>query len=108
MNKFHLVLNEIAKHIDSDTLKSMKYMCRNFIMPAKMEKIKTPLELLTVLEEDYKIFDGDVCFLIDLLKSEKPALVKKLVPFNFAANESLQESMSFSERQQPTHNAQSK
>ena len=76
MTKFHLVLNEIAKHIDTNALKSMKYMCKTFIKPAKMEKIETPLEFLAELEECGKIRDGDVQFLINLLKFEKPCWLK--------------------------------
>ena len=114
MSNFYRVLNEVSKYIDTDTLNSMKYMCGNVVVPAKMEKVTTALDLLKELEGCGKIRDGDVQFLIDLLVSEKkPILVEKLVQFNYSANESLldQESLSLrsvwqQSQQQPALNPQ--
>ena len=113
MSDFHRTLNDISKHIDSNTLKNMKYMCRGVVVPAKMEEIKCPLDLLRELEECNKIYDGNVQFLISLLVTEKKFnLVDKLVPLNGLANETLQESLSLHAEQYyeqtPALNLQSK
>ena len=90
-------------------------MCGNDVVPAKMEKVTTPLDLLNELEVCGKIRDGDVQFLISLLDSEnKPMLVEKLTQFNYSANESsFQESLSFrseshQSQQQPSLNPHDK
>ena len=111
MSDFHRVLNELSKHIDSDTLNGLKYMCQDLFKPAKLEKITTSLMLLTELERCDKIHDGDVQFLIHLLQSEgKSPLVEKLLPLNYSANETVQETLSFCtehhSQQQPVHNSQ--
>lgn len=100
MSDFHRTLIDISKCIDSNAFKHMKFMCRGVIMPAKMEEVKCPLDLLRELEECSKIYDGNVQFLINLLASEK---IEKLVPFNGLANETLQESLSLHAEQ---HNQQ--
>ena len=110
MSDFHRVLNEVAKYIDSETLSSLKFMCKDLFKPAKLEKINTPLMLLTELEQCSKIRDGDVQFLIRLLESEeKSMLVGKLLQLNYSANETVQESLSFCtehhSHQQPVNNS---
>ena len=110
MSDFYRVLNEVAKHIDSDTLNSLKFMCQNLFKPAKLETINTPLKLLTELERCGKIRDGDVQFLIRMLQSEgKSTLIERLVPLNNSAIETVQESLSFCtehhSHQQPVHNS---
>ena len=57
MSDFHRTLNDISKHIDSN---NMKYMCQGVVMPAEMEEIKCPLNLLRELEECSKIYDGNI------------------------------------------------
>ena len=111
---FHWVLSDISKQINSDTLDRMKYKCRGVLSAMQMDKIKTSLDLLKELEECGKISDGDVAFLIQLLESEgKSKLVPTLLLYNYnVANETMQESLSFSpeehSQQQPVRNSQGK
>ena len=110
MSDFHRVLNEVAKDIDSETLNSLKFMCKDVFKPWELEIINTPLKFLIKLEQRGKIHEGDVQFLIRLLESEeKSMLVGKLLQLNYSANETVQESLSFCTEhhfhQQPVNNS---
>lgn len=96
MEKFHLTLIEVSKYITSDVLDDMKYLCQDVVVPARMEKVKSSLDLFRALEECGKISITNTQYLIDLLEAEgKSNLVEKLVPFNHTAvTDVLQESSS--------------
>ena len=82
-SKFNRTLIELSQHITSDLLENMKYMCQDVVLPAKMERVKTALNLFQALEECGKISINDTQYLMDLLEAEgKSKLVEKLRPFN--------------------------
>ena len=106
MDNFRRTVIDVSKHINSDTLKNMKYACKDFIMPAKMGEIKCPLDLLKELEECNKICKGNVQFLIGLLENEeKYDLAGKLAPFNHLTSETSQESFYTEQHQQQPSSA---
>ena len=81
--RFRLTLVELSKHITSDVLDSLKYICQDAVVPSRMEKVKNALDLFLALEECGKISMNDTQYLIELLEAEgKSSLVSKLTPFN--------------------------
>ena len=79
MGNFHQTLHELSSHISPDTLDGLKYLCQDALSEAQMNSVKTPLDLLSALEENGKISAGNIEYLVELLKSEgKSELVKRL------------------------------
>jgi len=79
--RFHWTLIELSKQITSDVLDNLKYMCQDVVVPTRMEKVKTPLDLFQALEECGKLSINNVQYLVDLLEAEgKAELVEVLVP----------------------------
>ena len=73
---------DLSKHIDTHTLDNLKYLCQDVVVPIKMEKVKTALDLFRALEECGKISKTDASYLATLLESEgKQHLAEKLVPY---------------------------
>ena len=87
MENYRLTLMEISKHITSDVLDSLKYMCQDVVVPARMERVKNARDLFQALEECGKISKNSTQYLIDLLEAEgKPHLAQRLMPFNNHGN----------------------
>lgn len=81
-DQFHRALIELSKHINSETLEDLKYLCQDVVPAAKMEKIKSARDLFQALEECGKISSNNVGYLVDLLEFEgKPQLANKLASF---------------------------
>ena len=81
--KFRKTLVELGKHITTETLEDLKYLCQDVVLPARMEKVKTARDLFLALEECGKISATNTQYLIELLEGEgKQSLAKTLVPFN--------------------------
>ena len=92
--EFRRTLTHLSKHIDSSTLEDLKYICQDDIGAAKLEKVKTPLDLFRALEESGKISMNDASYLADILEAEKKYhLAEKLVPFRggHSSNSAFQE-----------------
>ena len=82
MEPFRLLLMELSKHIDTSTLDSLKYLCQDVVVPAKMERVKTALDLFRALEECGKISKTNASYLATMLESEgKYHLAEKLAPY---------------------------
>lgn len=80
MESFHQKLRELSRQISSDTLDSLKYLCQDSLSEAKLNSVKTPLELFTALEEQGKISANNTEYLVELLRAEgKPELERILV-----------------------------
>ena len=83
MERFHRTLIEVSRHITSDILDNLKYMCQDVVVPTRMEKVRTARDLFQALEECGKISINNTQYLIDLLEAEgKSHLITKLAPFN--------------------------
>ena len=80
MESFHQNLYELSSWISSDTLDSLKYLCQDALSEAKLNSVKTALDLFTALEEQGKISANNTEYLVELLRAEgKPELEKVLV-----------------------------
>ena len=80
METYHQNLHELSSRISADTLDSLKYLCQDALSEAKLDSVKTPLDLFTALEEQGKISANNTEYLVELLRAEgKPELEKVLV-----------------------------
>ena len=80
---FNQTLVDLGKCITTDTLEDLKYLCKDVVLPARMERVKRPLDLFQALEECGKISATNTQYLIELLEGEgNQKLAVKLAPFN--------------------------
>ena len=80
METFHQNLHELSNWISADTLDNLKYLCQDALSEAKLDSVKTPLDLFTALEEQGKISANNTEYLVELLRADgKPELEKVLV-----------------------------
>ena len=61
---FRLLINVICKKLGPEALRDLKFQCRTYIGVGKLERIKTLLELFTVLEEMDLVCADNVQFLV--------------------------------------------
>lgn len=85
----------ISKHMSSEVLTSLKFMCQDVVPAGDMEKIKNVLDFFQVLEKHGKICAENSDYLFKILEDVGATkLAKKLGPF--CSNDTYQELSSFS------------
>ncbi|XP_070570562.1 caspase-8-like [Ptychodera flava] len=68
-SKFRLLLLEICNSLTNEDFESMKYECQSMISKGRLEQIKHPAMLLSSLQQNDHICEGDVSFLEELMDS---------------------------------------
>ncbi|XP_052069935.1 FAS-associated death domain protein-like [Mytilus californianus] len=70
--EFNSMLIDVAKHLNEDDMKRMKFLCKDIVKKRDMEKVETPLDLFTELQSREKLTVNDSSFLKQILnKCEK-------------------------------------
>ena len=95
IEKFRQTLMTMSKHIGSEVLTSLKFMCLDVVPAGDMEKIKNALDFFQALEKHGKISAENSDYLFTILEHVGATkLAKKLGPF--CSNDAYQELSSFS------------
>ena len=95
---FRHTLMKVSKHIDSEMLTHLKFVCLDVVPAAEMEKVNNALDFFQALEKCCKISAENSDYLFSLLeKVGGTNLAKRLTPFcSYAANEKNQDFSSLS------------
>lgn len=82
---FRRCLNGLANQLSRQNLEDMKFVCKDHVPVARMERVRSPLDIFSALEERGKLSMEDTSFLVQVLVSiERSNLVHDLINAKFA------------------------
>ena len=88
---FRRCLNGLANQLSRQNLDDMKFVCKDHVPVARMERVRNPLDIFQALEERGKLAMQDTSFLVQVLVSiERSNLVSDLINAGFARHDALQ------------------
>ncbi|XP_059829969.1 protein FADD [Hypanus sabinus] len=91
--RFKVLLSDISQNLTGENMKTLKFLCKDYIGKRRMESLESGIQLFQVLEELSLLSEEDTKFLGQLLKNIKRTdLEKKLSDFQ-RGGEPLQQSM---------------
>lgn len=89
--EFRRCLNRLSNQLSRQNLEDMKFVCKDHVPVARMERVRSSLDIFTALEERGKLAMSDTTFLVKVLVSiERSNLVSELISAGFAPRDSLQ------------------
>lgn len=87
---FRRCLNSIANQLSRQNLEDMKFVCKDHVPVARMERVRSALDIFSALEERGKLSMQDTSFLVKVLVSiERSNLVSDLINAEFATQDAL-------------------
>ena len=112
--EFRRCLNRISNQLSRQNLEDMKFVCKDHVPVARMERVHSALDIFQALEERGKLAVSDTAFLVKVLVSiERSNLVMDLITAGFAPRDALQQNqapppvhVSSQQRQQPRQHNQ--
>ena len=111
---FRRCLNALSNQLSHQNLDDMKFVCKDHVPVARMERVRNPLDIFQALEERGKLAMNDTSFLVKVLVTiERSNLVSDLVRAGFADHDALdkvsapEQPMQLPTQQQP-HQQQSR
>lgn len=88
---FRRCLNRLSNQLSRPNLEDMKFVCKDHVPVARMERVHSSLDIFQALEERGKLSSSDTTFLVKVLVSiDRANLVSELVSAGFAPQDALQ------------------
>ena len=88
---FRRCLNRLSNQFSRQNLDDMKFVCKDHVPVARMERVRSSLDIFQALEERGKLSMNDTSFLVKVLGSiERTNLVPDLISAGFAPPNALQ------------------
>jgi hypothetical protein len=82
---FRRCLNGLSNQLSRQNLDDMKFVCKDHVPVARMERVRNPLDIFQALEERGKLAMNDTSFLVKVLITiERSNLVSDLIRAGFA------------------------
>jgi hypothetical protein len=89
--EFRRCLNRLSNQLSRQNLEDMKFVCKDHVPVARMERVRSSLDIFQALEERGKLSSTDTAFLVKVLVSiERSNLVSELISAGFAHQDALQ------------------
>ena len=90
--EFRRCLNRLSNQLSRPNLEDMKFVCKDHVPVARMERVRGSLDIFQALEERGKLSSHDTTFLVKVLVSiERSNLVPELISAGFAPHDALQQ-----------------